>query len=57
MEVVDNEGNIVTDKEFVLNKWKNCFANLFNSSGNNNVDNNVDINIPEFDNEISVDEM
>ena len=60
MEIVNDDGNIVTDKESVLNKWKNSFSNLYNSSVSHNVEikrNNVDVNVPEFDNDISIDEV
>ena len=60
MEIIDDEGNIVTDKESVLNKWENSFSNLYNSSVNQNVEYesvNNNNNVPEFDNEISIDEI
>ena len=60
IEILNDDGNIVTDKESVLNKWKNSFSNLYNSSVSHNVEikrNNVDVNVPEFDNDISIDEV
>ena len=61
MEVLDDSGKINNDKDFVLNKWKTSFSNLYNASDQNNVvhDNNV-VNkdfIPEFEDEISIFEI
>ena len=38
MEVYDENGDIVCDKEQVLNKWKDEFEHLYNVPNTNNLD-------------------
>ena len=32
MEVLDDTGTVKSDTDFVLNKWKTSFSNLYNAS-------------------------
>ena len=61
MEIIDEDGNIATDKNLVYkDKWKNSFSNLYNSSVSQNVElicNNNDNNVPELNDNISTDEI
>lgn len=57
MEVVGENGEIISDKNAVLDKWKNSFSELLQQqndlSGPENRNTEQSTRIPEFEDEIS----
>ncbi|CAC5382576.1 unnamed protein product [Mytilus coruscus] len=51
--IIDDTGNVKTDKNSVLNKWKDEFQALFT----NNSENNNNLNETDFDSNINVDSL
>jgi hypothetical protein len=47
---VDNDGSIKTDKNYVLNKWKNNFRTLFQRNGTRD----IELDNSEFNTELDV---
>ena len=58
MEIVGNNGEIISDRHAVLDKWKTSFSNLYQRGNDVSVNKNLDLdqvtNISEFNDAISV---
>ncbi|VDI36415.1 Hypothetical predicted protein [Mytilus galloprovincialis] len=50
LAIVDEDGNEATDKNVVLNKWKNDFQTLFHQNGNSD----SDLDVSTFNTEVDV---
>ena len=58
MEIVGHNGEIISDRHAVLDRWKTSFSNLYQGGSDDSVNNNLDLdqgtNISEFHDAISV---
>ena len=61
MEIVGHNGEIISERHAVLDRWKTSFSNLYQRGSDDSVNNNLDLdqdtNISEFHDAISVLEM
>ena len=58
MEIVGHNGEMISDRHAVLDRWKTSFSNLYQRGSDDSVNNNLDLdqatNISEFHDAISV---